>query len=659
MASYVAESRPGPFGYVGPWNNEDTFMSMGDTVSQPSVLNPGETDQINGFFSNPDAASVNMQNYGLRWPIETKEDSNFDNTASSGRNHQAASAPALNLDGADDSTYSSHSNQQDHNSHVSNTATATATATTGNGVNSGSEEERAASGLYQLSAHGRQDESHGPSSNVIQNLPPAASWGAITLSPPHFNHYTSAQRAFSGMHDHNSQWPPPGQPSSRVLNGEAIHGQSYSGQPVNPGWWSQQYSMTGQNMGMGRVNGSNPQYFPNAQNMGGSQFARANGQGNGASHLNFGSDTTFGASQYPAPAGFNSSQQVKASNLNQVPFLAQVANNTQMHRAFPDNRGHINNLEEAYRNNPYINPPARPSSTGMGMGGLPTFGNGYGSSSRQPAPPTTEDDDDDYVDDDDELGLQCAVEKAKNRSLGLDDPKPDPKKYKRRIGDDIPNDQARHGSVKRKGSNFEKAEVLITPTKGMSGSKRRRSSNVAPAKYDDDNEPSDDDDLSTSQKRTAYRESLNRTSLTQEDKRRNHIHSEKMRRDLIKVQYEELDQMVPDLKKGRSGMSRADVLHTVADFIIALLAGNDKMEEIVAALEAVQRAAEGADEDAEEDDDEVDDEDGGEDDGEDDDEDEGGNEGGGDDDEDDGGGDDDDGDDGADDGADSGGRPGG
>ena len=75
-----------------------------------------------------------------------------------------------------------------------------------------------------------------------------------------------------------------------------------------------------------------------------------------------------------------------------------------------------------------------------------------------------------------------------------------------------------------------------------------------------------------------------RNNLTEEEKRQNHIKSEKVRRDLIKAQYDALDDLVPGLKSGKSGLSRADVLLEIVNFVENVARGNEKAEQILATM---------------------------------------------------------------------------
>ncbi|KAH0562638.1 hypothetical protein GP486_002678 [Trichoglossum hirsutum] len=74
-----------------------------------------------------------------------------------------------------------------------------------------------------------------------------------------------------------------------------------------------------------------------------------------------------------------------------------------------------------------------------------------------------------------------------------------------------------------------------------------------------------------------------RENLTEEQKRSNHIMSEQKRRNLIKQGFEDLCELVPDLKGG--GYSKSAVLLQSADWLENLLKGNELLRNILASLE--------------------------------------------------------------------------
>ncbi len=75
----------------------------------------------------------------------------------------------------------------------------------------------------------------------------------------------------------------------------------------------------------------------------------------------------------------------------------------------------------------------------------------------------------------------------------------------------------------------------------------------------------------------------NRENLTEEQKRSNHILSEQKRRNLIKLGFEDLCKLVPELKGG--GFSKSAMLLQAADWLEDMISGNEVLKAQLAGLE--------------------------------------------------------------------------
>lgn len=73
--------------------------------------------------------------------------------------------------------------------------------------------------------------------------------------------------------------------------------------------------------------------------------------------------------------------------------------------------------------------------------------------------------------------------------------------------------------------------------------------------------------------------SLARKNLTEEQKRSNHIRSEQKRRNIIKQGYQDLNELVPNLKTG--GFSKSAVLTETTRYLEEVQTGNIKVEELL------------------------------------------------------------------------------
>ena len=130
---------------------------------------------------------------------------------------------------------------------------------------------------------------------------------------------------------------------------------------------------------------------------------------------------------------------------------------------------------------------------------------------------------------------------------------------------DDDDDNAQPSSSKRRVNKSFKSNTSVMASSSDAGTPGPASSPTTPA---------------TANRRRASRPSLStgdasRPNLTEEQRRQNHIRSEKYRRAEIKTSYEELGSMVPSLKGGKSGHSKAEVLLEIAEFVEDLLEGND------------------------------------------------------------------------------------
>lgn len=75
----------------------------------------------------------------------------------------------------------------------------------------------------------------------------------------------------------------------------------------------------------------------------------------------------------------------------------------------------------------------------------------------------------------------------------------------------------------------------------------------------------------------------NRENLTEDQKRENHIKSEQKRRTLIKEGFDDLGELVPDLRGG--GHSKSAVLVMAADWLEDLIKGNEELRSRIRAME--------------------------------------------------------------------------
>lgn len=556
------------------WPGGSGLFNFAPSANNQSLLDPREAEYLGSFFQNPEVAADGTDEFTLNWPPETKMDTGgFEahHPAMQGGGH-AIRNPAATLAGTSGSAYKIHSNQQ---SQPHSQLATPAPGGFGSSVNdpAAAEAESAASGLFHM-AHGHDQESHAAqdSSDIVN----AVSWGSLfnhspfvpaqnqnNLRPPMApNHTNQAVNAFMDP-NHQSAVPDGLTGDGRAWWSDQMHmpanaHTSYGSMQFNPDPRYQNFNL--------------PQHVPTGQ-----QFP-PNTQGfHRPPLMTYGSDPNFSTQGYLPPQGYAQIQREKSANLNNVPMAGEAAASARSHVQYTTSGNHGQQRQRhslpnnssphlytgisspgIYGGLPTLTSPANPrQSAGLGYGNMavPTIENGDGHASAYNRPNSrarlqsrADDDEDDYS------------PQGKTKTAGL----------KRKLKtEDVSDD--------------EEDEHVITPAKNKPTPKRRKSSAAQPASDDDDSEEddfSDDTRPANSRRKSKGRKSTsNRENLTAEEKRQNHIKSEKQRRDLIKLQYDRLDAMVPGLKGGKSGLSRADIMNEISDYITSTMAGNDEIEQ--------------------------------------------------------------------------------
>lgn len=87
-------------------------------------------------------------------------------------------------------------------------------------------------------------------------------------------------------------------------------------------------------------------------------------------------------------------------------------------------------------------------------------------------------------------------------------------------------------------------------------------------------------DDSSKKKRTAASQKIQRENLTEEQKRSNHILSEQKRRNLIKRGFDDLHDLVPEIRNG--GLSKSSVLMEAGNFLEKIIQDNIAFTRILA-----------------------------------------------------------------------------
>lgn len=160
-----------------------------------------------------------------------------------------------------------------------------------------------------------------------------------------------------------------------------------------------------------------------------------------------------------------------------------------------------------------------------------------------------------------------------------DEDEPAPKRHKGQGGRD--NQQGWDASVKVE-QNEEESSMQAPPatnfTSQSSGGKRPRPINAQPPQQSNSSPATGDDGGEVA---PGKRGTKKRDNLTEEQKRKNHIHSEQKRRLIIQQGYADLNKLVPCLASGKSGLSRSECLQEIGSYLETLSTGNMKLMDML------------------------------------------------------------------------------
>ena len=562
-----------------PADNVDTpirsapFGPAQDSSNQPALLNQNESDLMGAFFSNPDGFDMGNSFPGLDWGADTKFGGSGSGVHLNGLDplSQTISNPAATLSGAMPSNFHTHNQHLDM---------ADQTGAFGNPTNATSEDDwKAATSLYSISSHA-QDQAHASAFSGAA----AGSWGNIGTNHPMMPAPDATQSPLtsSGRQSANSY-------QSQPHNTSLDHLQSFQ-----PGLSQQQqlhHILRQQQLrgtprvpqGSLNLDTSGINFFPPETQRRMAQSADPFGpKFHRPLPVTFGSDNNFRTHGYQNPNVYASHEDEKASNLNNVPLAAQAAAIRHPHMQGYTPAGYSRTFQRPSLpsgNQNFHSTSSSPSN----LGGLPftsplSNANRHGHPYNQMARRTVEDEYDDDADADAEIEDINPRKRRKSQMERDDDAEYSPQGH---VKSAVPK-RGLKASKALDGSDDDDDEA-VTPSWSRSAIKRRKSNaaartSLASSHSASSSDIADDaiDPPSTSRKKV--RSSQARNNLTEEEKRMNHIRSEKHRRDLIKMQYEHLDNLVPGLKSGKTNLSRADILTEIVRFVESTVAGNVAME---------------------------------------------------------------------------------
>lgn len=569
-------------------HTEDFFMdgsSQGDSqnlFSQQAVLTQGDMSDLAQFFNNPnnvhftDNSDVLDFSHDQRMTVNgLGGDANYDSV------ERTINNPAATLAAAAPATYRTHSDAPLYvQNHMANFVDNKSTD------NSAPDElSRAASHLIGLSGSQVQTQAQAQAqAQASMSHGGASSWG---------NFFNS--NVASPAPDHML-------PNPTAVAHHMSPGSNYNSVMQNPMSYEQQANLHRQQMRQAQMqwNQSHPrptslnlhtgfqhmpstQYpqsaYPQLQNI---PYQQHQQQRAGLPQA-FGSDPNFSNSGYCGP-DLVAREQEKAGNLLAVPFKEELSST-----------GHTRTNGSGPLSHMQTGAYTRQSLPDTSFGFHNGANNNRGIPNGLPvtAPPTSMRPDSrawththhrrGAVDEDDDDEIHVAQPKTrKRRKSTMDD------------DDEAEYNPGTHVTGNKRGPKVPKAEVASededdvafeTP-KNKFPAKRRK---PAPAGRDSigsiSASPSEsmsrDSAEQSSSKKRGRGTGGSRHNLSEAEKRANHIHSEQKRRNVIKCGMEDLQHLVPNLKGGKSGLSRADQVQEVYAFVKEIVSGNEQIEQLL------------------------------------------------------------------------------
>lgn len=439
----------------------------------------------------------------------------------------------------------------------------------------------AANGLYQLTQMGNmvgqhRSSTHAHSSTLHMNGGQGASggtWGAID----------GGSGGMGGMHEQrgvNENLQSPMNSSGRQSS-NSHHSHQHFANPLQPAfghghgqeWMNQMITNTVQQQ-HSRSYDLFPQELTRVSQS--AQPRYYGGQMSTAAH--FGTDPAFGDMHYQAPSAHMSREDEKSGNLVNVPYAGQAARgHSHAHPFTSPSMGH-----GQYRYSAPNIPTFTSTSSQATMGGLPNYTTNATRRSLTAAEMRRQSNG--SIDGGEEVDEYAVPESLKRRKSSID------AKPAGHMKTPVPKKRSSKSAKAGPDPDDEYMDLASSSTRPTS--KRRklstneRTTSPGSQEYstprDDESESPGAETKTSSGKKKSKTAHQARINLTDEEKRMNHIRSEKSRRDLIKQHYDTLDSIVPGLRSGRSGLSRADVILEIVNYVVHLQTGNQQMESILA-----------------------------------------------------------------------------
>ena len=598
---------------VADWTaGADPFTGFAETnVNTPSILNTYDSSYMTDFFRNPDGMGDQFGDWFVNQPNIKVDGSSFAPLPNFEPTSHNVTTPPITPGGHGAQHPLNHPAHPQHMpmpSHVPEYMQH-------DGIDGGSFLEEnalsAASGLFQMHRVGRQIPSISqPTAQHINGAIAGGNWSSGQVG----HQMIGGQGQQGGQDNLQSPLTPSGRQSSNSYHSlpqhlNPLHADSVPrSQHWQPAWLdSQQQAVPGARYPVQPQTNQQFDIYSSAFTSGAMSSTLSaqprSYSGQRPTEMPFGTDINFTGRHYQPPRGIIPREDEKGSNLNNVPFAGELVARGHSH-AHPVTSSPISHPHQRHNLPTYANFVQTQSSPAM-MGGLPAP-SPLTSSHRHSLPVSEmargKIESLDPSDDDGDFDEKQPRKRRKSQAQLEDD-----EEYTPTIHMKTPNPKrapkaARSGD----GADDDSFDNNHTATSSRSKqSKRRKMSAAARAspssqeygtpRINESESPEPSSKSASKKKSRAASAASKSNNLTEEEKRQNHIRSEKTRRDLIKWQYDALDELVPGLKSGKSGLSRADVLLEIVGYVENVKLGNEKMEEILASWNAGGGTAPGGD----------------------------------------------------------------
>ena len=571
-------------------------------MNTPAILDPYDSTFMTDFFRNPDSIGEHFGDWMVNQPNIKMDGSGLVHLPNFDPSSHNITTPPVTPGGHAAQSHLTHTSHQQHMPMASHVP-----AYVGHNVIDGRSsylEENdlsAASGLYHMQRAGRQSTSNSyPTAQHINGAGAGVNWSIET------GHQMSGGQ---GPHGRQDNLQSPLTPSRRQPS-NSYHSQPQLLNPQHPDYVprTQQWQTAWPDSQQAVPGARYPAHMPSGQPFdlypdvfaGGVMSSNQSAQprsysGQRPTEIPFGTDINFTGRHYQPPRGSILREDEKGANLNNVPFAGELAGHGHPH-AHPFTSSPTSHSHQPHNFPAYASFSHTQSSPAM-MGGLPVtspFDNSHRRSlpvsnmahDRIESPDLSDDDENEFEDHEPSKRRKSQAQRQEDEEYTptghMKTPNPKRGTKAARSGNGVDDESFDNNHTAASSRSKPSKRRKMSPT----GRASPGSQEYGTPRVNESESPEPSSKSGSKKKSRAATQASKSNNLTEEEKRQNHIRSEKTRRDLIKWQYDALDELVPGLKSGKSGLSRADVLLEIVGYVENVKLGNEKMEELLASWKA-------------------------------------------------------------------------